>query len=32
LSSLGLQPGLGASLSEKRYKSCHWHCTFSKGT
>jgi len=19
-------------LSEKRYKSCHWGCTFSKGT
>jgi len=19
-------------LSEKRYKSCHWCCTFSKGT
>jgi len=21
-----------SSLSQKKYKSCHWGCTFSKGT
>jgi len=27
-----MTPGNTGSLSEKKYKSCHWGVTFSKGT